>query len=581
MEKSQAVKGSRQNDTAGRTLGIAVKTSVSCGILILLLLGLNTIIANVLEQRLVSSIFTQYSQGVSAIIDNQSKTQQDELKATLDVNIDMLAGAAATLLYNFDTVSMERMLKGYINLPSIVAVQVLDESDKPFFAIWKNPEIQSADALPADLQLNRDFSVKQDSFVKEERTGSVTIFYTDKVLLAAMEKLKTESSNEISAFEKTVNKSMKKATMIQVGIALVVVVLLIMAIIFILNMVAIRPLKALTAMVTDLVQGEGDLTKRLNLTSRDELGALASIFNRFIERMQMLLQEISGNAHTLNSASVSMSGVADSVSVGAESMSAKARETADAASQLSNQMNSVAAASEQAATNVSMVAAAAEEMTVTVNEIAQNSEKARVVTGEAVQKARNASTQVDELGSAAQEISKVTEVITEISEQTNLLALNATIEAARAGEAGRGFAVVANEIKELAKQTANATLDIKTRIQGIQKSTDTTVTEIEQITEVIHAVNDLVATIATAVEEQAVTTQEIANNVAQASLGISEVNERVADNSTVSSDIAASISQVDDVAGTMRESSAKVNENSSNLLQLAQQLNGMVARFKI
>jgi methyl-accepting chemotaxis protein len=188
---------------------------------------------------------------------------------------------------------------------------------------------------------------------------------------------------------------------------------------------------------------------------------------------------------------------------------------------------------------------------------------------------------VDELGNAAQEISKVTEVITEISEQTNLLALNATIEAARAGEAGRGFAVVANEIKELAKQTANATLDIKTRIQGIQKSTDTTVTEIEQITEVIHAVNELVATIATAVEEQAVTTQEIANNVAQASLGIGEVNERVADNSTVSSDIAASISQVDDVAGTMRQSSAKVNENSGNLLQLAKQLNDMVARFKI
>jgi len=102
------------------------------------LLGLNTVIANFLEQRLVSSIFTQYSQGVSAIIDNQSKAQQDELKATLDVNIDMLAGAAATLLYNFDTVSMERMLKGYINLPSIVAVQVLDDSDKPFFAIWKS-----------------------------------------------------------------------------------------------------------------------------------------------------------------------------------------------------------------------------------------------------------------------------------------------------------------------------------------------------------------------------------------------------------------------------------------------------------
>jgi hypothetical protein len=118
--------------------------------------------------------------------------------------------------------------------------------------------------------------------------------------------------------------------------------------------------------------------------------------------------------------------------------------------------------------------------------------------------------------------------ITEISEQTNLLALNATIEAARAGEAGKGFAVVANEIKELARQTAAATLgDQEPASTGIQGSTDATVGQIEAITDVIGEVNDIVTTIATAVEEQAVTSQEIANNVAQASQGIQEVNENV------------------------------------------------------
>ena len=518
---------------------------------------------------------------MESIIDNQGQASQEELKSTVNINIDMLAGAAATLLYNFDTVSMDRMLKGYIQLPSIVAVEVLDDGGNPFYAIWKKSDVQSGESIPADLELNRNFSATKESFVKEEKTGTVTIYYTDAVVKAAMDQARQQSRADIAAFEKTVEQSIYRATMIQVAMAVLVVVLLIAAIILILNLVAIRPLKTLTAMVTDLVQGEGDLTKRLNLTSRDELGKLAEIFNRFIERMQQLLKEISGNARTLDSASGAMSSVADAMASGATDMSGKARETAEAAERLSSQMNSVAAASEQAATNVSMVAAATEEMTVTVNEIAKTSERARVVTGEAVEKAKNASTQVDELGSAAQEISKVTEVITEISEQTNLLALNATIEAARAGEAGRGFAVVANEIKELAKQTANATLDIKTRIQGIQRSTDTTVKEIEQITEVIHTVNDLVATIATAVEEQAVTTQEISNNVAQASLGIGEVNERVADNSMVSTHIATSISQVDVVASDMRSSSDQVNSSSANLLQLAQQLNDMVAKFKI
>ncbi len=564
-----------------RSFSIALKTSVSCGILIILLLGLNTAVSYILERKLVSSIFAQYSEGVESVISSQGQERQEELRATVNSNIDMLSGAAATLLYNFDTLSMERMLSGYIKLPSIVAVEVLDDSDKPFFAIWKNPEVQNADGLPADLELNRKLSATKESFVNDEKVGTVTIFYTDKTLLAAMEEGKANSYNRILAFEETVDSSMTKAMLIQVAIALVVVALLIAAIFAILNAVAIKPLKALTAMVTDLVQGEGDLTKRLNLTSRDELGVLAGVFNRFIERMQGLIREISDNSQTLSNASNDMSGVADEVSSGAQEMSDMAKETSDSANQLSNHMNSVAAASEQAATNVSMVAAAAEEMTATVNEIAKNSEKARVVTGEAVIKAKNASTQVDELGSAAQEISKVTEVITEISEQTNLLALNATIEAARAGEAGRGFAVVANEIKELARQTAHATQDIKNRIVGIQKSTDMTVTEIGQITEVIHMVNDLVATIATAVEEQSVTTQEISSNVSQAAIGIAEVNERVADNSTVATEIAHSINQVDDVARTMNTNSSKVSGNSENLLGLAQQLNDMVGKFKI
>jgi methyl-accepting chemotaxis protein len=113
----------------------------------------------------------------------------------------------------------------------------------------------------------------------------------------------------------------------------------------------------------------------------------------------------------------------------------------------------------------------------------------------------------------------VVETITEISEQVNLLALNATIEAARAGEAGKGFAVVANEIKELAKQTSAATLEIKEKIQNIQGSTDGTVKGINEISEVIRSVNEIVGTIATAVEEQSAATKEIASNIAQASRG--------------------------------------------------------------
>jgi len=194
--------------------------------------------------------------------------------------------------------------------------------------------------------------------------------------------------------------------------------------------------------------------------------------------------------------------------------------------------------------NMDMVATSAEEMTTTINEIARNSESARTITHEAVSKARGASVKVDDLGRAAQEISKVTETITKISEQTNLLALNATIEAARAGESGKGFAVVANEIKDLARQTAGASLEIKEKVHGIQHSTSVTVLEIEQILNIISDIDEIVSSIANAVEEQSATTREIADNVAQASVGIQEVSKNVNQSSDVSTDISKEISRL-------------------------------------
>jgi methyl-accepting chemotaxis protein len=185
------------------------------------------------------------------------------------------------------------------------------------------------------------------------------------------------------------------------------------------------------------------------------------------------------------------------------------------------------------------------------------------------------------LGHAAMQIGKVVETITEISEQVNLLALNATIEAARAGDAGKGFAVVANEIKELAKQTAAASGEIKQQIQGIQTSTQGTVTEIGSIAKVVGEVNELVTTIAAAVEEQSVTTKDIAGNVARASEGVGEVNTTIAEGSNAANSIAADIADVTQAADEMTNASSQVNASSGALLDLAEKLNVMVKQFRV
>jgi len=325
----------------------------------------------------------------------------------------------------------------------------------------------------------------------------------------------------------------------------------------------------------------GDMTKTMDIDQKDEIGVLASSLNEMAQNLRKMITDVSKGVQRVDESSNQLAGISNQMQSGAEDTASRSSQVATAAEEMSANQNTVAAAMEQAATNVNMVAAATEEMNATISEIARNSNNAKDITTQAVGKSQQASQRVDELGKAANEINKVTEVITEISEQTNLLALNATIEAARAGEAGKGFAVVANEIKDLAKQTAQATLDIKTKIQGIQEATGITVKEINDIQSVISDIDQIVTTIAAAIEEQTATTREIAENVSQASSGITEVNENVAQSSTVAGEIASDIAEVNNSANDMNQASSRVKESAADLSGIANNLKQMIAKFTV
>jgi len=325
----------------------------------------------------------------------------------------------------------------------------------------------------------------------------------------------------------------------------------------------------------------GDFAQELDIDQKDEVGLLTHALNNTSSKLGEMFKDLAEGVDLLTASSARLSTISEEMSEGTDQTSQKARTVSAAAEEMSSSMNSVATAMEQASSNIAMVVTSAEEMTSTISEIAQNSEKGRSITGEAVTQAQNASESINRLGHAAKEISKVTQTITEISEQTNLLALNATIEAARAGDAGKGFAVVANEIKELAKQTAEATGEIREKIEGIQTSTEGTVAEIGNITRVINDVNDVVTTIATAVEEQAVTTKDIAGNVTQASNGLQEVSHNVVQSSTVAKEIAQDITDVSNTSNRISDSGSEVELSSGELSKLARQLKEIVAQFKV
>ncbi|MBF0257487.1 MAG: methyl-accepting chemotaxis protein [Desulfamplus sp.] len=340
-----------------------------------------------------------------------------------------------------------------------------------------------------------------------------------------------------------------------------------------------KPLSKALDMANSMAKG--DFTIRIENNRKDEVGQLVDALNTMEDSLKGVIQNIINSVKTLSESSTLLTDISNVMASGAEETASQANSVASAVEQMSSNMTSVASAMEESTTTISMISTAAEEMSSTINEIAKSSGQGRTIANDAVTKAKNTTQRVEELGEAAKLVGKVTETITDISEQTNLLALNATIEAARAGEAGKGFAVVANEIKDLARQTAQATQEIKKNIEGMQNSTLTSIQEIKAISAIINDINDISAGIAAAVEEQSAATSEITRNVREASEGMAEVNENVAQVSDVTRDVAENVAGVSQVAGEMAENSSQINTNSVELSRLAQQLNNIVSGFKI
>jgi methyl-accepting chemotaxis protein len=234
-------------------------------------------------------------------------------------------------------------------------------------------------------------------------------------------------------------------------------------------------------------------------------------------------------------------------------MSANAEET-------SAQANVVSAASEQVSRNLQTVATGTEEMSSSIREIAKNATESAKVANEAVKVAEKTNQIITKLGESSAEIGQVIKVITSIAQQTNLLALNATIESARAGEAGKGFAVVANEVKELAKETARATEDISRKIEAIQAGTKESVSAIGNISNIINHINDISNTIATAVEEQNATANEMSRNVSEAARGAGEIATNIKGVAEAAQDTSNGAADSQKAAGSLSKMSNDLRE---------------------
>ena len=392
-------------------------------------------------------------------------------------------------------------------------------------------------ALDGDLELFEEVLLGEAEPVKDTYVDALDTVAAD--IVAYVNGVAATSADEGSVAEQT-------SLFVLVAVGLLTVVLG-----FLVSRSIRRAVMEMEASVAAMA--EGDLTAEPKVSGNDELARMAGELSAAQRSLRATLGEVTDVSGAMAGAAEEMSAAGSQVSAGAEETSAQA--------------GVVAAAAEQVSRNVQAVAAGAEQMGASIREIAQNANEAAKVAEQATGVAAVTNAQVSRLGTSSQEIGDVVKVITSIAEQTNLLALNATIEAARAGEAGKGFAVVAGEVKELAQETAKATEDISRRVDAIQADTEGAVAAIAQISAIIAQINDYQLTIASAVEEQTATTNEMSRGVQEAAAGAGE--------------IAANITGVATSAQSTTQVLEQMETAIRELAQMSQDLRARVDAFRI
>ncbi len=378
--------------------------------------------------------------------------------------------------------------------------------------------------------------------------------------------------------EKTILAESKNIFKTNIVIALISILLIILFIFLITRSIG----RSLGRAVTSLkLIGQGDLTQRMPVTSRDEIGQMAAEMNLTMEKLQALIQDIGQDTLQVDHSSNHLTDIAKVLSVNAQNTVDRCSRVVAATEKMDENMSSVTASIEESSSNTAMVVSAAEEMTSTINEIVQGMDQAANISHTAVEQAKSTVARMEELKMAAQEIGKVTETITTISEQIDLLALNATIEAARAGEAGKGFAVVANETKELASQTSEATREIHPQIQEVQNTVMYSIEEIDKILTIINQINEIVSSVSLAVGGQSQATQEIVKNISHISSELEDVAQGASQNSDMVKGVVHDIADVNSSSATIEENSVQLSQEAQTLEKLSQNLDSAVHIFTL
>jgi methyl-accepting chemotaxis protein len=373
---------------------------------------------------------------------------------------------------------------------------------------------------------------------------------------------------EAAIFKSDIDNTIATWTTRQVGaVALYMGLFIVPLSIFMIRMGISKPLRNVTDRLRDIAEGEGDLTKRVEITSRDEIGELAKWFNTFVEKLHDAIAEVARNASEVASAATEIAASAEEMAAGISEQVAQTDQVSTAVEQMSASITEVAQKSAGASTAVEDSSKQADdgrgvvEQTISeMNEIAAN--------------VRDSANAVGDLGRKSEQIGQIIGVINDIADQTNLLALNAAIEAARAGEHGRGFAVVADEVRKLAERTTQATEEVANSITEVQNVTQEAVGQIEQGTTKVQRGVELAGTAG----ESLSAIVESSESVAQM---VREIAASAEQQSAASEEISRAVGEINAVSRQTGEGASQAASAAAALSSQAEQLQRVVGQFKL
>ena len=535
-----------------------------------------------------------------------------ELSDKVKTDVDIADKSVTALLQSMEEREADLQMMGERLSPTEVEFLNVARDGKIFFLTIKvlldeysvsgdeKIELEFKKVAGRGKQIFQTFSSFSETMKNEKITEGANLFNESlRAVLAKSDAVFLFTRSEISAtleYDKTANAmseitakliqsagtrliAVKTAATFVIAIIVIVSGLLFVLLSFSIITSVTRSIKTLLSDMDRV--GNGDLSVKVTVLGNDELAQIAKKLSATVSNLADMIGKLKANANSVSSSGECMRLAADTLSSRALVMNTQSASANNSATLVSTNVNNISTSAEEMSSGVVTVATAIEEMSASLNEVSRHCQKESQIASDANVKAVTTREFMEKLGASSREIGKVVGVINKIAGQTNLLAINATIEAASAGEAGKGFAVVAAEVKELAKQTALATEKIRNQIEEMQNSTGYAVKAIEEITVVIEEINSISHTIVSAVEEQSATVNEIAKSIGGASQAASKIAKNVGESARGLSEVSNSIHNVNKAVSDTSDGVQNIRQNSSELAQLAADLQKIAGQFKV